>query len=126
MYTRELSRIDDAVELYKGLLDSDPTDDVAGPALDAILRREGRRDDLRWLLGLRVENAPSKDERVRILREWAALEEEAFAEPERARDLYARTLEAAPGDSVALRALPRLLLAAGNAANGSKSVRTAR
>ncbi|HEX4337856.1 MAG TPA: tetratricopeptide repeat protein [Polyangiaceae bacterium] len=120
VYTRELSRIDDAVELYKGLLDNDPTDDVAGPALDAILRREGRRDDLRWLLGLRVENAPSKDEGVRILREWAALEEEAFAEPERARDLYARTLEAAPGDSVALRALPRLLLAAGNAAGAAE------
>ncbi|HVW24349.1 MAG TPA: tetratricopeptide repeat protein [Polyangiaceae bacterium] len=120
VYTRELSRIDDAVDIYKGLLDSDPTDEVAGPALDAILRREGRRDDLRWLLGLRVDNAPSKDERVRILREWAALEEEAFAEPERARDLYARTLQASPGDGVALRALPRLLLAAGNAAGAAE------
>ncbi len=119
VYTRELSRIDDAVEIYKGLLDADPTDEVAGPALDSILRREGRRDDLRWLLGLRVDNA-SNDERVRILREWAALEEEAFAEPERARDLYARTLDAAPGDAVALRALPRLLLAAGNAAGAAE------
>jgi tetratricopeptide (TPR) repeat protein len=120
VYTRELSRIDDAVALYKGLLDADPADEVAGSALEAILRREGRRDDLRWLLGLRVDNAPSKDDGVRILREWAALEEEAFAEPERARDLYARTLDAAPGDSVALVALPRLLLAAGNAAGAAE------
>ncbi len=115
VYTRELSRTDDAIGIYKRLLESDATDTEAGTALEAILRREGRRDDLRWLLGLRVENAASDDERVRVLGEWATLEEESFAEPDRAAALHARVLEHAPGNVVALAALPRLLLATGNA-----------
>jgi tetratricopeptide (TPR) repeat protein len=120
VYTRELGRIDDAVAIYKGLLEADATDGDAGAALEAILRREGRRDDLRWLLGLRVENVASDADRVRVLRDWATLEEDAFAEPERAAGLYARVLEHAPTDALALRALPRLLLAAGNAAGAAE------
>lgn len=120
VYTRDLGRTDDAVSIYKALLESDASDEAAGSALDVILRREGRRDDLRWLLRLRVDNAPSDDERVRLLREWALLEEEVFQEPARAAELYASVLKHAPGDGVALKALPRLLLAAGDADGAAK------
>jgi golgin subfamily B member 1 len=120
VYVRELGRVDDAIALYKGLVEADPSDERASTALDVILRREGRRDDLRWLLGLRVEHAESDDVRVAVLREWASLEEQSFAEPERAAQLYARVLEHAPGDADALGALPRLLLAAGNAAGAAE------
>jgi tetratricopeptide (TPR) repeat protein len=120
VYTRELSRVDDAVAIYKALLETDASDGEASTALEAILRREGRRDDLRWLLGLRVESAASDDARVSVLGDWAALEEEVFEEPARAAELYARVLEYAPGDARSLRALPRLLLAAGDAAAAAK------
>ena len=120
VYTRELSRVDDAVAIYKALLEADASDLEASTALEVILRREGRRDDLRWLLGLRVDNAPSDDERVVVLLDWAALEEDVFDEPARAAELYARVLEHAPGDGPSLRALPRLLLAAGDAAAAAK------
>ncbi|HVU03518.1 MAG TPA: tetratricopeptide repeat protein [Polyangiaceae bacterium] len=119
IYTRELSRVDDAVGIYKALLESDASDADAGTALEAILRREGRRDDLRWLLGLRAENAESDAAKVAVLRDWADLEENAFGEPGRAADLHAKVLDLAPGDGSALRALPRLLLAAGNVAEAA-------
>jgi tetratricopeptide (TPR) repeat protein len=115
IYTRELSRIDDAIVLYKNLLEADANDDVAGPALETILRREGRRDDLRWLLELRTEAAATDDERVSVLTDWASLEEDVFTEPDRASKLYARMLTHAPGNAVAIKALPRLLLTAGDA-----------
>ena len=126
VYTRALGRTDDAVELYKRLLEADPADEEAGVALETILRREGRRDDLRWLLELRVDNAPKGDAGVAILREWAALEEDAFQEPGRATELYGRVLTQSPGDATALRELPRLLLAAGDAAGAAKVLETHR
>jgi tetratricopeptide (TPR) repeat protein len=55
-----------------------------------------------------------------LLSDWAILEEETFQEPQRAAELYARVLKHAPGDASALKALPRLLLAAGNAEEAAK------
>lgn len=126
VYATELGRIDDAVATYKSLVEADPNDEEASQALEMILRREGRRDDLRWLLGLRTENAYSDDERVRLLREWATLEEEAFDAPENAAKLYQRVLELDPTDTTSLRALPRLLLAAADAAGAAKIIETHR
>ncbi|MBN2196558.1 MAG: tetratricopeptide repeat protein [Polyangiaceae bacterium] len=114
LYADELGRSGDAVSTYQKLLERDPTDIEAANALETILRREDRRDDLRWLLDLRVEHAPDDEVRVRVLGEWAALEEDAFEANDRAAVLYARVLDLDPGDRVALRALPRLLLGAGD------------
>lgn len=119
LYSDELGRSEDAVSTYRELLERDPGDSEVADALEAILRREDRRDDLRWLLDLRVRHAPSDDERVRVLTEWASLEEDAFEAQDRAATLYARVLELAPADPVALRSLPRLLLAAGDAAGAA-------
>ena len=102
-----------------------PTDEAAAPALEAILRREGRRDDLRWLLGLRVENAPSDDERARVLREWALLEEEVFAEPERAAKLARSRPRVRARRRDALRALPRLLARRGRRRRRRRGARKA-
>ncbi|MCC6215752.1 MAG: tetratricopeptide repeat protein [Polyangiaceae bacterium] len=118
LYADELGRSEDSIALYKRILASAPDDDEAAQALEALLRREDRRDDLRWLLELRVENAEPA-EKARILGEWATLEEEVFGAPERAVDLLRRVLDHAPEDLAALRGLPRLLLAAGDAAGAA-------
>ncbi len=106
----ELGRADEAIAQYRGLLERDPTDAQAAAALERILRRLDRRDDLRWLLDLRVTNAASDGERVALLGEWATLEEEAFEAVDRAAALYRRVLELVPEDATALTTLPRLLL----------------
>ncbi len=81
VYSEELSRPDDAVKVYKGMLERDPSDADAASELENILRRHDRRDDLRWLLELRVTSAAGADEQLRLLGEWATLEEAVFEAP---------------------------------------------
>jgi tetratricopeptide (TPR) repeat protein len=122
VYAEELSRPDDAVKVYKQMLERDPADADAATELEAILRRHDRRDDLRWLLELRVTNAPSDEERLRLLGEWATLEEAVFESAEGAVALYRRMLELSATDERALASLPRLLLAAGDAAGAAQII----
>ena len=122
VYSEELSRTDDAVKVYKQMLERDPSDVDAATELEAILRRHDRRDDLRWLLELRVVNAPSDEERLRLLGEWATLEEAVFESPDGAVALYRRMLEISATDERALGSLPRLLMAAGDAAGAAQII----
>ncbi|HEY3668616.1 MAG TPA: tetratricopeptide repeat protein [Polyangiaceae bacterium] len=117
VFAEELSRSEQAVALYKQMLERDPADAEVAAALEAILRREDRRDDLRWLLELRVEHAADDEARARILSDWATLEEDVFEAPDRAIAIYRRILEIHEGDTAALSTLPRLLLAQGDAAS---------
>jgi tetratricopeptide (TPR) repeat protein len=111
VYARELAKLDEAVASYRELVLADPSDDETIAALDALLRANGRKDDLRWLLELRVGRAEG-EARADVLEEWAALEEEVFGDQAQAIALLRKVVEiAARGD--AMRALARLLVAAG-------------
>ncbi|HLK35203.1 MAG TPA: tetratricopeptide repeat protein, partial [Polyangiaceae bacterium] len=110
VYAREMGRTDEAVAMYRALVEEDDGDDAAVQTLDHILRAADRRDDLRWLFELRVERANTAL-KLELLGEWAMLEEEAFGAPERAVALYRRVLQVVPQHGGALRALARLLLA---------------
>ncbi|HKO52522.1 MAG TPA: tetratricopeptide repeat protein [Polyangiaceae bacterium] len=116
VFAEELGRSEQAIATYKQMLERDPADAEVAAAMEAILRREDRRDDLRWLLELRVEHAADDDTRARILSDWATLEEDVFESPERAITIYRRILAVHDSDPAALSTLPRLLLAQGNAA----------
>ncbi len=110
-----MGRTDDAVAMYRALVEEDEGDEPAVQTLDRILREADRRDDLRWLFGLRVERANTAF-KLDLLGEWAMLEEEAFGAPERAVELYRRMLQSVPHHGGALRSLARLLRAQGDAA----------
>jgi tetratricopeptide (TPR) repeat protein len=114
VYAREMGRVDEAVTTYRALVEEDESDDQAVQTLDRVLREADRRDDLRWLFDLRVERANTAL-KLDLLSDWAILEEEAFAAPERAVTLYRRMLESVPHHGGALRALARLLRAQGDA-----------
>jgi golgin subfamily B member 1 len=115
----ELGRVDESVAAYRNLVEEDETDEVAVQTLDRILRTTDRRDDLRWLLDVRVARANTAH-KIDILSEWAVLEEEAFGAPEQAIALYRRMLEIVPTHGPALRSLARLLRAAGDAAGAAE------
>ncbi len=119
VYSDDLGRTEEAVATYKRILEREPADDEAAAALEVLLRRDDRREDLRWLLELRVANASSDGARVQILADWATLEEEVFASPERAVELHRRIIEIEPGELPSLRALARLLMDAGDAAGAA-------
>jgi tetratricopeptide (TPR) repeat protein len=111
VYARELSKMDEAVAAYRGLVEADPTDAETISALDALLRASERRDDLRWLFDLRAKQVEG-DERADVLAEWATLEEEVFGDAAQAISLLRKVVEIVPRGE-AMRALARLLVAAG-------------
>jgi tetratricopeptide (TPR) repeat protein len=121
VYAREMGRVDEAVQTYRSLVEEDESDDLAVQTLDRVLREAGRRDDLRWLFELRVERANTAA-KLDLLEEWAMLEEDAFASPERAIDIYRRMLQVVPQHGGALRALARLLRAQGDAAGAAEVI----
>jgi tetratricopeptide (TPR) repeat protein len=113
-------RPDDAVAAYKDLIESNPDDEVAIAGLDRLLRAApDRRDDLRWLFRLRVNRAEGRAA-VPLLAEWAMLEEEVFSDTEKAIELYKELLGMDQEHMGSLRALSRLLLAAGDAAGAAE------
>ncbi|HXX68803.1 MAG TPA: tetratricopeptide repeat protein [Polyangiaceae bacterium] len=121
VYAAELGRMDEAVQIYRALVEEDETDDSAVQTLDRILRESDRRDDLRWLFDVRVERANTAL-KIELLSDWAMLEEEAFGAPDRAAELYRRTLQVVPHHGGALRALARLLRARGDAEGAAEVI----
>ncbi len=114
VYALEMGRTDEAVATYRTLVEEDDGDDLAVQTLDRILREADRHEDLRWLFSIRVERANTAM-KLDLLEEWAMLEEEAFAAPERAIELYRRMVQIVPHHGGALRALARLLRNQGDA-----------
>lgn len=116
----QLGRMDDAIQAYRALLEEDSGDDMALAALDRILRQDPeRRDDLRWVFERRIERA-SGDAKLATMSELALLEEESFGSPGNAAKVHERILEEWPSHGPSLRALSRLLLAAGDAEGASR------
>ena len=119
--------IDDAIGAYRELILTNEEDEEAITALDRLLRTTPERhDDLRWLFRLRVRRAGPREGRITMLSEWALLEEEAFGSPAEAVALYREILGLDDRNVAALRALGRLLLAAGDAEGAANALQQER
>ncbi len=125
VYAKELGRTDESIKAYRQLVEADPSDTATLSTLDQVLRDAGRKDDLRWLYELRIGGAQPSSAAA-LLVEWAQLEEDSFQEPARAIALYRRALEIDATDARALTNLPRLLIAAGDAAAAADTIRAHR
>lgn len=112
VYAREMGKIDESVQVYRALVEADPTDADTIQALDELLRAGARQADLRWLFELRAGQVEG-EARAEIFEEWATLEEEVFGDPQKAIELLRKVIELVPGRGEALRSLARLLIAAG-------------
>ncbi|WP_437590400.1 tetratricopeptide repeat protein [Sorangium sp. So ce1000] len=125
VYAREMGKLDEAVTVYRGLVEDDPSDEGTVRALDALLRANERQADLRWLFELRASQVGGED-RAEILEEWATLEEEVFGDPAKAIELLRKVIALTPGRINALRVLSRLLNAAGEYEAAAQIVATHR
>lgn len=117
-----LQQADRAAQLLKEQLRLNPADEDVALRLETILRREGKREDLRWVLELKVEQAQSDEARIHTLTDWARLEGDTFRDFEQASELYRRLLELQPGNIEALRARVHLLLEAGGHATAATTL----
>ncbi len=122
---QEVEKLDEAVKIYRSLLESDPSDTETAQILEELLRAADRRDDLRWLFELKVDRFEG-DERSLALEDWATVEEEVFGEPERAVELLRRIVEDNPQRVTALTSLTRLLLTAEDFAGAVEVITTHR
>jgi tetratricopeptide (TPR) repeat protein len=109
-----LGRLEEAQTVLRRLVASDPSDAVAVEHLNRLLRVTGDKENLRWLMDLRISHS-EPDVQLLLLHEWARIEEENFEAPDRASALYVRILELEPTDRDALTHLTRLVLAEGQA-----------
>src|SRR5690606_17286047 len=87
-----LGRLQDAQAVLRRLVASEPSDAVAVEHLNRLLRITGDRENLRWLMDLRISHS-EPDVQLLLLHEWARIEEENFEAPERASGIYGRILE---------------------------------
>lgn len=122
---KELGRVEESVVAYKKLVEDDEVDDLTVETLQNILREANRAEDLRWLYELRLGRA-NTSQKVQLLSDWAAVEEQAFSAPEKAIVIYQRLLEIVPQHGAALRAVARLLRASGDAAGAARALETDR
>ncbi len=121
VFARELGKLDDAVATYRALLDVNPADAETIAALDALLRANGRKDDLRWLFELRASQVDGED-KAEVIEEWATLEEEVFSDAAQAITLLHKVIALAPKRRPAMRALSRLLVSTGEHAAAAEVV----
>jgi tetratricopeptide (TPR) repeat protein len=124
-YATELGRVDEAIDVYRALIEENEDDDATVLTLDRILRSADRHDDLRWLFELRVTRAKTA-QKIHLLNEWATLEEDVFASAEKATSIYRRILQIVPQHGTALRALARLLNSAGDSQGAAEALETDR
>lgn len=111
VYAQEVERVEDAVDIYRKLVESNPDDQESVAQLEELLRAADRREDLRWLFGIKCERLEG-DERGKALEDWAAAEENVFGDPTRACELLRRVVEEDSKRTSALASLTRLLIAA--------------
>lgn len=109
----ELGRVEEAVVRLKALATKSPKDpDVMG-ALEALMRRESRVEDLRWLFTHRKTHADSDEQKAQILCDFAAYEETTADAPAEALLRYDEALQVEPTHIGALEAVARLAISQG-------------
>ncbi|HEX2733423.1 MAG TPA: tetratricopeptide repeat protein [Polyangiaceae bacterium] len=121
VYEHKLNQPAEAALAFKRVLQGCPEESEVASKLDALLRRLGDRDSLRWLFDFRVDNAASNETKIQVLHTAAAWEEQA-GETARAAELYARVLELDPADAPAVQKLPKLLLSIGDAKRAAEVI----
>ncbi len=106
----ELGQVEEAVGRLKVLAAAAPTDSNVMEALDALLRRENRPEDLRWLYDHRQTHATSPARQTELLIEWALYEEGQLENPSGALEKFDAALAVEPQNVAALEAVTRLAL----------------
>jgi tetratricopeptide (TPR) repeat protein len=101
----ELSRVDDALEVYRAVYDADGENGEALSALERLYRQTGRYADLLGIYEKKRELTVDPQERKAIQYEIAKLFETEIKDVDRAIDTYKAVLEDEPADARSLAAL---------------------
>lgn len=111
VYATHLGKVDEAVSIFRDLVESDPFDKPTVDRFDQFLRSTARKDDLRWLFDIRSTRFEG-EQKLEALEEWAHVELDVFSDPSRATELLERVFEIDATRTPTLSELAKLHLAA--------------
>ena len=106
-------KIDDAgaaIDRYVRVVEQDPLDEEALPALHALYQQEGRWNELAEVLRTRTEHSSDPDERLNFRLQLGMLLREALDDPRAALDVYQDVLAAEPGHGATIQALEEMFM----------------
>jgi tetratricopeptide (TPR) repeat protein len=113
VYATHLGKVDDAVAIFRKLVEADPFDAPILDRFDQFLRSTARKDDLRWLFELRATRYEGQ-QRLEALEEWSQVELDVFGDAARAVTLLERVFDIDATRTGTLAELARLHIAAKN------------
>lgn len=108
VYELRLERVDDAIEEYTRILESNPAELRALKGLERLHAQRENWGELFQVLERQYDLVTTDKERVSILSRLASMLEEEFIKPERAAERLEQVLEIDPNNESALRGLERL------------------
>jgi golgin subfamily B member 1 len=108
LYLGPLDFLDNAVSMYRRILEKDPQDEDAAVQLQTLFEKAERFRDLRDFMVDRLSTAESDEKRVQILKALAALDENQFGELDDAIGHFNDIVLVRPDDSEAVESLRRL------------------
>ncbi|MCA9582213.1 MAG: tetratricopeptide repeat protein, partial [Myxococcales bacterium] len=109
LYTDMLERPDDAILVYREILDLDPTSQRTLQALDKLYERQGQWSDLADNVERQIALAETPDQRVAFMLRSAQVRQQHMNAMEAAIEIYRDILEIDPVHGPALQALEALL-----------------
>ena len=104
----ELTRVDDALEQFRAVYETDPENDAAIGALERLYRETGRFEELLGIYEKKLELANEPADRKAILFAIAELYTGKIKNPRAAVDTYRKVLDESPMEPGALGALDNL------------------
>jgi len=116
IYREKLGKAARAIEIYKDILKSDPTDAVSMRAVVETYEREGDFVSLAALLREQIDRAATKQERVGLLRRVLVIHDERTGDLAQGQWAANEILQAVPGDRDTLTRFERILERAGQPA----------
>lgn len=108
VYEEKLGQVDDAIAAYREILALDPTSSLALGALDGLLSRQGKWEELAENLETQLGLADTEEAQGELMLRLAALRESRMGQVGEAIEGYRQVLERDPTNAQALSALERL------------------
>ena len=107
-YEDRLGDADEAIDTYRDVLQTDPTNLPALKGLERLYASKERWQELLQVLETQYEVVETEKERIQILIRVASMWEEEFVKPDKAAERLEKVLEIDPGHEEALSGLARL------------------
>lgn len=108
VFEERLDKIEEAIAAYREILALDPTSRLALGALDGLLSRQGKWEELAENLETQLGLADTEEAQGKLMLRLASLRESKMGEVQEAIEGYRQVLERDPTNAEALSALERL------------------